>query len=486
MVAVNQRRRTRHKLRGGNSGLNETIVGVGVTTLFAVCSLCLLFGVPWRGQSSYSASSFFRRNSNNAHALLDPIRPNLHLDFLGDNAESMNAVAQEIIETLDCHKLLNRTSDGYGYDWGNYGKNKQRETEPRRLMESIGEGGPVDDRRAFIERDGDPAKAAQEEGNRFQGGVLDDVYPASGEYRGTPITPTAAHLFCVSALWASSTDPQDHVTYWKDQIQCPATSSRPLTLELIELWSTARSEMPPDLLLTTLKATEKSRDLVGTKVYLWAPPLDDGIEYMLGVVNRDGGEWRNMHRNLGKGKLFVDVGSYLGVAGIAVSMLYPGTQIVSIEAAAPNWLLQQVNWRCNHHTVFSSSSSSSSGESATTIAARTESSSLELPTVLLSGVGPAGHASHVAFMMWRPTATTATRSWTPAKEIKSSDVEISVHLKAWHSLLQEAGIAGQKINVLNVDCEGKNYIFGFHRCSPALLAHFSFFLSLSSQDASTT
>jgi hypothetical protein len=447
MVAVNQRRRIRHKLRGGGSGFNETIVGAGLATLVTVCCLCLLFGFPWTGQSSYAGSSFFRRNSNDPRGR-DPSRPDLHLDFLGDNAESMNAVAQEIIETLDCHNLLNRTSDGYG--WGNYfadnNNKKEGEIEPRRLMEAIGEGGPVDDRRAFIERDGDRAKAAPERGNGFQGNVLDDGYPGAMGNRGTPITPTAAHLFCVSALWASSTDPQDHVNYWKDEIKCPATSSRPLTLELIELWSTARSEMPRDLLLTTLKATEKSRDLVGTKVYLWAPPLDDGIEYMLGVVNREGGEWRNMYRNLGKGKLFVDVGSYLGVAGMAVAMLYPGTQIVSIEAAAPNWLLQQVNWRCNHHTVFSSGASS-------TADGRAE-SSLELPTVLLSGVGPAGHASHVALMMWRPTATTATRSWTPAKEIKSSDVEISVHLKAWHSLLQEAGIAGRKINVLNVDCEG--------------------------------
>jgi hypothetical protein len=497
MVAIKQNRRARHRLRGGNSSgsslsSRDRALGSALLTIFSFCCFCSFFLWSNRQDPYSSTSSIFRRDSSGIHGLqqatqqLDPIRPNLHLyDVLGDNAESLNAVAKDILDTLDCHRLLNRTSEDYGWGGGGVSYKAEinrvggKEGSIRRLTETeaIGEAGPVDDRRAFIEKDENPAKKAdwsREEKNsprngygREEGGFrMDDLYPPN-----SPVTPTASHLFCVAALWASSTDPSDHVSYWKDQIQCPATVSRALTAELIELFSTARSEMSNELLLKTLQATEKKRELVGTNLDLWAPPNDDGIGYMLGVVNQKDGEWRHMRDNLGPGKLFVDVGSYLGVSGMAVALLYPGTQIVSVEAAAPNWLLQQVNWRCNHHLLFGAAPAEAEEafrEGQVGDRSSSQSSSLPLlPKVLLSGVGPTGHASHIAKMMWRPTATTATRSWTPQKEIKTSDVEITVHIKAWHSILQESGIAGRKIDVLNVDCEGNRCprIRGLHEKS---------------------
>lgn len=439
----------------------------------------LLFGTTEDGVQS--SSSLFRRGSGEYP--FPKNRPDLHLD--GPNAESMNAVALEIMDTLQCHTLLNETfSYGSAWDYSSGSKTTNNNAAQTRMEGSPGVSDVMppesvttnnaqrQQRRRLQSWEGqrdtmkDPnadAKDSYSKDNHLQG---DDRYLAESEGNagggyeyynpGTGSTPTAAHLFCVAALWASSSPAaSDHLDVWKDRLRCPVATSRPLTVELLELWSTARSEIPQDVLLKTLKATEKARDLLGTHLHLWAPPMDDGLEYMLGIVNArrtvDQGGLLGMSHNLGPSKLFVDVGSYLGVTSMAVSLLYPGTQIVSIEAAAPNWLLQQINWRCNHRPLFANAATSTDTANSAL--------SVPLPTVLLSGVGPSGHASHMAKMMWRPYATTATRSWTAAKEIQTNDVEIFVQLHPWHDLLQRAGIdlSSRRIDVLNVDCEGCEY-----------------------------
>ena len=185
-------------------------------------------------------------------------------------------------------------------------------------------------------------------------------------------------------------------------------------------------------------ATESERAIIDTNLHLWAPGLDTGLEYMVAHVNDkektvDHGGLYGI-QNLGPGHVFVDVGSCLGTTSLAISLLYPGTRIVSIEAAGPNWLMQEMNWRCNAD---------------------------ELPTpphaVLLGGVGPAHEATVFAEMLWRGSQVTATRSWTPTSERQETDRDIPVQLEPWHALLVQAEIANQRVDVLNVDCAACEY-----------------------------
>ena len=64
-------------------------------------------------------------------------------------------------------------------------------------------------------------------------------------------------------------------------------------------------------------------------------------------------------------------------------------------------------------------------------------------------------------MMWRPTSTTSTRSWTPKSEHKADDIELTVHMRTMRAILAE-GMPDDlpydtPISVMNLDCEGCEY-----------------------------
>ncbi|KAL7573132.1 hypothetical protein ACA910_018803 [Epithemia clementina (nom. ined.)] len=231
---------------------------------------------------------------------------------------------------------------------------------------------------------------------------------------------------------------------WKDTIQCDATGSAQKSL--LDLWSTARGEIETNLLLKLLDMSFESTQIIAKKeLNLWAPRDDFGLEYTLYDVNNEGetvdqGGLYGLKQKLGHGKVFVDVGSCLGFTSMAVALLYPGTRIVSIEVASPNWFLQEVNFRCNANAFE------------------------KLPQIMLTGVGPAHATTTFAEYMWKPYQVTTTQSWTPQSEIDPTrDVELAVRLRPWHSilaqaeLLQDSAAKNSQIDVLNVDCVACEY-----------------------------
>lgn len=410
---------------------------------------------------------------------------------MGDN---FNAIALDIIDTLDCTKLLEDAvkslkqfevggrGGGYHLEDGSmkYGKERdQVETSRhRRLLDEVAQqhgddGGfgneVIGDGAAAAEAGGDDAipeekwgKEAVEEpiggvgvgagaggggggvndlkyggGGGGDFGEGDDKQPWFDDFSmgrfGPYVDLTAKHLFCLAA----TENPPDEV---KREIQCDASNLKRRTL--LELWSAARAQVQDQVLLKVLgMAREHSnQELLGKSYNIWAPYDDDGLPYMISSLNSekdaDNGGFHGLDESLGPGKVFVDVGSCLGLTCLAINSKYPGTKIVSLEPASPNWLLQEMNLRCNlDHEAF------------------------KKVHVVLAGVGPNTDEEDnmMAKLMWRPTSTTATRAWTPAKEYRKDDVELVVRLRRLKSILAEANVYDSPINVLNVDCQGCEY-----------------------------
>ncbi|KAL3936403.1 MAG: hypothetical protein SGARI_002570 [Bacillariaceae sp.] len=383
--------------------------------------------------------------------------------------DAFNAIALDIIETLDCTKLLeeaakqlkNSGGEGEGAVMDDFGGAAEEDIDRRRRrLQDISaqhgdDGGFGDENQQAGEADAgaagnnnnnigddipeekwgeDPGGA---NGGNFGGGTDDnpkwDDFGGGGDYGGGWADLTAKHLFCLAA---SESPPEDIVK----EIKCDATHSKRKTL--LELWSAARPQMQDtNLFLKVLDlAREQSEQLLGNDYNIWAPSMDEGKTYMIATLNSDkdvdNGGLHGLDESLGPGKMFVDIGSCLGLTCLAVSRKYPGTKIVSVEPASPNWLLQQLNLRCNlDHDEF------------------------KKVKVVLAGVGPntEDEDSLMAKFMWRPMSTTSARAWTPAEEHKDDDIELVVRLRRLKSVMAEADAYGQAIDVLNLDCQGCEY-----------------------------
>lgn len=298
--------------------------------------------------------------------------------------------------------------------------------------------------------------------------ATDDINPTWNTYGGGNSEPanqglklTGRHLFCLAAegitlpksTSASSPDPSTH---------CDVNSFE-VREDLLYLWSSARGQMTEDEIQRTLRlVTEHQEDLRGNEVHLWYPDNDKGTEGMLRVLNSayNGRETYNFdsepadssHDDLyrfhdlpskfvGENKLFVDVGSALGLTSMLISYLYPGTTIVSIEPASPSWLIQNINFRCN--------------------LSRTQ---RQYVHPILAGVGTKHHDDNDSMMkmVWRPSETTATRNWNPEKDFDFAvDMELVVRLRTLRTILAETTPEdlpiGSPISVMNLDCEGCEY-----------------------------
>mmetsp|Transcript_37929 Transcript_37929/g.70087 ORF Transcript_37929/g.70087 Transcript_37929/m.70087 type:complete len:667 (+) Transcript_37929:97-2097(+) len=416
-----------------------------------------------------------------------------------------NAVALDIIDTLNCDALqeelerdwntvldgkkIQAENDAYwqdtanNYGGGDYGNVGGRTDD----WMNNGEG----DIEGFNGADGDMGASGTGNdyngmGNGGNGGGTDDFVnrrrlfgtddiPRNDDYNNynndygsshsepnnQGLKLTARHLFCLAAeaitlpksTTASSPDPSTH---------CDINSFETRE-ELLYLWSSARSQMPEDVIQKTLRlVTEHKETLRGNEVHLWYPYNDKGAEGMLRVLN-SGYEGRStynfdsepadsIHDDLyrfhdlpskfvGENKLFVDVGSALGLTSMLITYLYPKTTIVSIEPASPSWLIQNINYRCNlSHTQ------------------------LQYIHPILAGVGTKHHDDNDSMMkmLWRPSETTATRNWNPENNFDfASDLELVVHLRTLRAILAEATPEdlplGTPISVLNLDCEGCEY-----------------------------
>lgn len=399
--------------------------------------------------------------------------------------DRFNAIALDILQTLDCEKLFEQTmaeikedstaargsfdEERYEEELENLGGEEEPDDEAggqhfrrrrRRLQEfqhaddgafdTVGDAdaGDGDDNTGGND-DGEEDDGAEEKwGREALGGDTADQFEAVDDYRGAQgwnddqpwangirsVKITGEHLFCLAA----TQEPPKEIV---DEIACKASGSKRQTL--LDLWSAARAQiLDVKLMRFVLSGARESKyQLILDKSYnLWAPENDSGMTYMVNTLNNDLTETINsLAPSLGPDKLFVDVGSGLGLTTLAVTQKYPGTIAVSMEPASPNWLLQEVNLRCN----------------------------LDKPQfhnikVVLAGVGPNtdDEDNMMAKLMWRPTSTTSTRAWTPAAEQSPQDVELFVRLKKLRSILAEVDIVldeKKNIDVLNLDCQGCEY-----------------------------
>ena len=429
----------------------------------------LLYSIVWitrahRGHRIRRSDQAEQFNRNHHHRV-DENYPELGLEDTahGENEDLLDAIASDILMTLECHSLLGNQEPVYGsfgYIYGGltmWDLTDNERTTRRRL--------DVDDSVKFD---------ANEGLNRPEADRMDDdndgmAFGGNGEGSfGARIT--AAHLFCMAAFPAKGVpEDMDETVWWHDKVQCGVRTSAETQRSLLDLWSTAKAEIGDVIAFRKLLqvATEQSVDLFGKRLNIWAAPNDLGTEYfvnnafkavheqqILKYPNQDekngiANEYdylTELHANLGEGKLFVDVGSGLGYTAMAIAILYPGTQIISIEAAFTNWLLQELNWRCNDFEGMEENGP---------------------PNVVLAGIGPSTATSQAARFVWRPTATTNTRGWALNAEVSQEggtegarfDMELNVKLRPWHMVQAEAEMVGRQINVLNVDCEGCEYNF---------------------------
>jgi len=242
---------------------------------------------------------------------------------------------------------------------------------------------------------------------------------------------SARQLFCRAVeFFRNGTLPEENA------YQCASVSPQ----TLLSLWSDARSKMETDLLYAVLEGNiAQQRTFVEKELLLWLPVIqDDGQEFILSRLNTadrtvdDGGVYG---LELGHGQVWVEVGSGTGLTAMAISLIYPDTHIFSIEAAAPNWLIQKMNWMCN----------------------KMESNKV---TLLLAGVGPVEGFSEFAPMRYYVNGTMSVHGWSRKSDTKESDFRLKVPLTPWHALLKQMGLySSHEIDVLHVDCEGCEYNF---------------------------
>lgn len=367
----------------------------------------------------------------------------LHLDRpeAAENTDFMDVEAADIRKQLNCEELLDNHKAGILHGAFIYGAPNEDEAESSQ-KDKEGNQDEQENNRLEDISPGDTPVMEKPERRRLSlenvpNSVMDDDALDSMD-EGALVT--AAHLFCLAAYGQDD----DIVAFWKDKVRCPV-SDKDTHMSLLEFWSSARSEiLDVAVLAKTLSiSTEQSVSLAGKILNVWAPPGDDGTAFMVDRLQQEIDSnvgIGNLHENLGRDRLFVDVGSGLGFTAMTVSILYPETTIVSIEAAPTNWLLQELNWRCND---------------------------LDRPkAVLKEGVAPSTMTSQVAHFIWRPTSTSSTRAWSlnMEEEFKDSyhdeDFEFSVQLLPWHKLLVRAEIVDQYV---------KTYLL----CMVAKLTHYT-------------
>jgi len=347
--------------------------------------------------------------------------------------DKMNAIALEINEVLNCEQLLKDAEKSLKMTYDGLSGADDFTQKSRRLQEQHGDDG------GFANSKGEKVQAKQEDGDdkipyEKWGNKVDNP---EDDFRSSYVTLNAKHLFCLAA---SENPPKSLI----DEIKCDAGNTKRKTL--LDLFSSAQAQMQQSGLMKKVLglATERKIEIMKKTYNIWAPAQnDEGVTYMENTLNSekdvDNGGLNGMDDALGPGKIFVDMGSCLGLTCLTINDKYPGTTIVSVEPASPNWLLQQINMRCNlPHEEF------------------------KAMKIILAGVGANNEEEDnmVAKLMWRPTSTTSARSWTPADDfrVNDGDEEIIATLKKLSLILAEAGVfPPRRIDVMNLDCQGCEY-----------------------------
>ncbi|CAJ1939177.1 unnamed protein product [Cylindrotheca closterium] len=437
MDSVKQRLEDREK-----AGM--VIIGMTLMTMFLL--LAILFRSDSQLQKSLDEKTLFSKlRRTKAHPQLQDNKAKKPMK------DTMNAVALDIYQVLDCEKFFNETlAEMKGDDEkalkGNDRRLQEVEDEQHGDDNTFDVGGELANENEEEEDAADDKYAGQANraglGDGPGDSPMDDDFGGGmgGEVDFDAVAMNARHLFCLAA----SPDPPAKIV---KEIKCDASETKRSTL--LKLWSSARAQgMNPDTLKEVLEVTEERiGEIIQSQSYnIWSPRNDDGTQFVINQLNSDrnvdNGGILGLSESLGEGKLFVDVGSCLGLTTLAVTNKYPGTQVVSIEPASPNWLIQEMNLRCNldddtfQHKI----------------------------KVVLAGVGPndSDEDNMMAKLLWRSSSTTSARAWTPENETadiaESKDIELVVRLRKLKSVLAEAEVYGpHTIDVLNVDCSGCEY-----------------------------
>jgi hypothetical protein len=319
----------------------------------------------------------------------------------------------------------------------------------------------------------------------------------------------AVRLLCRAARSAMATPPQE------EQQQKATTSPQhycdPDTTagrdRLFGIWQHARDQVNHlDLLRRALQLGHgKQYTLVAGhsnkhhSVTLWAPPDDIGLTTVLEELQNNAYGLTSLIlptlMNAAAAKVaaataaekdddddptvyFVDMGANLGIVSLAVALeaqdrlssinnnnnnttktTTAKLHIVAVEAAAPTWLFQLLNVRCNLQLLPHDDDENDQVKNNKPLVAVTS---------VLAGLDDRGDG--VLNMTWREHSTTSTRSWTPDDERRDTDIQLAVPTRTLESILSQVKqqpYSSQKtkqqerrpyyhnVAALKVDCEGR-------------------------------
>jgi hypothetical protein len=373
-------------------------------TLFAAFIL-VFFLLPSNHTTTTLQSSILRRR--HVKKVTIPNVDNVH-----------NSLAQDIINSLKCESLQNpklmRNNDDPNLE-------DDEEKNPRRRLDQGKDDFDFND---------DKQQQQQEEEAPL---MDDDVNIPMRDGETTSLN--AKHAMC---LVAGSPNLPSYIR--KEGFSCDLMD-KDKRQALLDTWSSARTQMSLSLIAKTLEmAQETSATILHHDFNIWMPAQDSSLEFLSNTLNDE--ESSRIIRNLplaDPNSLFVDVGSGLGLTTLTVAKQYPATHILSIEPASPSWLLQQLNLICNlveHNRT----------------------------TPVLVGVGASPRLPHgMAKVLWRPSQTRLTRTWTSRNETSpDDDLELVIHLRRlWNIVAEYTADYLERVNittrVLNLDCEGSYY-----------------------------
>ncbi len=227
--------------------------------------------------------------------------------------EGMEREWQKVLDDADARPLPERYDAPRGgggsdnYKAGGHGRDRPREGDGSPHGGGGGggaaardwEAGKADDYAAELAAEVEFGKSADRDkggGRRLQGtddygGDDLDVFDRGGrDYHSYGARPppglklTAKHLFClVAESLALPKSPKPSVP--DPSVRCDIGSFE-VRDELFSLWSSARSQMPEDVIVKALGAvTEHRETLRGKEVHVWYPENDEGTQGMLRVLN---------------------------------------------------------------------------------------------------------------------------------------------------------------------------------------------------------
>ncbi len=217
---------------------------------------------------------------SNENAMALDIASTLHCDAL---QEEMEREWQTILDERKVHKTtkisnLVKKSNTSVKSWEAGAADDYAGELAREIQSRNGEGGGVHGDDFF------PIEPSDKQHRRLldkYGYGYDKLYNQDG------LKLTGRHLFCLAAeaLTLPKKISSDSSSSNPPTIHCDINSSE--TREgLLNLWSSARSQMPEDVITKTLRVIlEHKETLRGHEVNLWYPENDQGTEGMLRVLN---------------------------------------------------------------------------------------------------------------------------------------------------------------------------------------------------------